>query len=184
MLPAPVCRHRAHVSKCASLPSQPPPQTSQQTRQHPQTPSASPGILPGLPRPGRQPASAWSLNSFWSGGRNLISFYPNSGPLIPGWFWIQLPCSPGKEAAMASRFPRVRRKLPQLPASSFRSCPLRVHVSISILSASLSGPCPALSSLALQRVPSSPFLSSCPLSPDSPDPLCPLILLSIQLTVP
>jgi hypothetical protein len=62
--PPPICclllfaDTRAHVSKCASLPSQPPPQGShQQTSQHPQAPPACPGALPGLRMPGCQPAS-------------------------------------------------------------------------------------------------------------------------------
>lgn len=72
LLPPPICclllfaDTRAHVSKCASLPSQPPPQRSHSrlVSTH-KPPPACPGTLPGLPRPGRQPASVFgSLSSF------------------------------------------------------------------------------------------------------------------------
>lgn len=58
MLPAPVCRHQGpRQQMCQSPFTASPAEISQHTRQHPQTPPACPGTLPGLPRPGRQPAS-------------------------------------------------------------------------------------------------------------------------------
>lgn len=95
----------------------------------------------------------------------LFPLCPSSGPLIPGWVWI-----PGQGAAVASRLPRARQKLPQPPAALFSSCPPRAHFSASVLSTSPCGLCFALSASAPQLVPSSPFLSLCPLSPGSPDP--------------
>lgn len=71
---------------------------------------------------------------------------------------------------MASSLPRARQKLPQPPAALFSSCPPRAHFSASVLSTSPCGLCFALSASAPQLVPSSPFLSPCPLSPGSPDP--------------
>lgn len=125
--------------------------------------------------PGRQPASAFGLSSFCIGGRTLASLS------VPAPCQLRAPhpglgvdpatrqmCSLGKEAAVASSLPCVRQELPQPPAAPFSSCPPRAHFSASVLSVSRCGPCPALSALAPQLVPSSPFLS--PGSPDPPSP--------------
>lgn len=88
MLPAPVCRHRAHVSKCASLPSRPPPQIPQQTRQHPQTPP--PALALSLAFGAWPPACLCVWSEFLLHWRMefCVSFCPRSVPTQGPLSWV------------------------------------------------------------------------------------------------
>lgn len=90
--PLPICcphlfADRPHVSKCASLPSRPPPQIPQQTRQHPQAaPRPPPALALSLAFGARPPARLCVRSEFFLHWRKDSSFslgprsVPTQGP--------------------------------------------------------------------------------------------------------
>lgn len=197
--PPPICclllfaDTRAHVSKCASLPSRPPPR-----RSHSTLVSIHKPLPPALALSLAFRGLAASLPLFL--GPRVLSrleegasflFLPQLRAPFSGLGLDSSAIFPGEGSGCSLEFSATSGAAPRAPRGSSQGSRLPglalAHGECTSLLATsappLRTPSAALCASAL-LVTSDPLLSSSPLSPNSPDLLCPLTLLFIPLTAP